>query len=125
MERLTLIVNGMAFYNHQGKPLIPFEILDTPYVRSVLNKLAQYEDLEEQGMLVRLPCKVGDTVFNTHWWDNKTEIVSVKGKDFSRNVVKFKVSKAKFTLYDVSDFGKTVFLTKSEAEQALKDGERE
>ena len=31
----------------------------------VAEKLAAYEDLEEQGLLVRLPCKVGDTV-----WDN-------------------------------------------------------
>lgn len=28
-------------------------------------KLAEYEDLEEQGRLIKLPCKVGDTV-----WDN-------------------------------------------------------
>lgn len=26
-------------------------------------KLAEYEDLEEQGLLVRLPCKVGDIVY--------------------------------------------------------------
>ena len=25
-------------------------------------KLAEYEDLEEQGLLVRLPCRVGNTV---------------------------------------------------------------
>lgn len=29
----------------------------------VMNALADYEDLEEQGLLVRLPCKVGDTVW--------------------------------------------------------------
>lgn len=28
-----------------------------------MNALAEYEDLEEQGLLVRLPCKVGDTVW--------------------------------------------------------------
>lgn len=26
-------------------------------------KLAEYEDLEEQGRLIKLPCKVGDTVW--------------------------------------------------------------
>ena len=26
-------------------------------------KLCKYEDLEEQGLLLRLPCKVGDKVF--------------------------------------------------------------
>ena len=32
-------------------------------IRKVLRKLAEYEDLEEQGLLLRLPIKVGDTVY--------------------------------------------------------------
>lgn len=32
-------------------------------VYEVCEKLATYEDLEEQGLLVRLPCKVGDIVY--------------------------------------------------------------
>ena len=30
---------------------------------STVRKLCDYEDLEEQGLLVRLPCKVGDIVY--------------------------------------------------------------
>ena len=30
----------------------------------VVDRLAFYEDLEEQGLLVRLPCKVGDTMYD-------------------------------------------------------------
>lgn len=30
---------------------------------SAARKLCEYEDLEEQGLLVRLPCKVGDIVY--------------------------------------------------------------
>lgn len=30
---------------------------------SAVRKLCDYEDLEEQGLLVRLPCKVGDDVY--------------------------------------------------------------
>ena len=33
------------------------------YIQQVFKKLADYEDLEEQGLLVRLPCKVGDTMY--------------------------------------------------------------
>lgn len=29
----------------------------------IANRLAEYEDMEEQGLLVRLPCKLGDTVY--------------------------------------------------------------
>lgn len=32
-------------------------------IKEVCDKLADYEDLEEQGRLIRLPCKVGDTVY--------------------------------------------------------------
>ena len=32
-------------------------------VNEAIEKLAEYEDLEEKGLLVKLPCKVGDTVY--------------------------------------------------------------
>lgn len=32
-------------------------------VEDMVKKLADYEDLEEQGRLIKLPCKVGDTVY--------------------------------------------------------------
>ena len=31
--------------------------------QGILRKLAEYEDLEEQGLLFRLPCKIGSDVF--------------------------------------------------------------
>ena len=34
-----------------------------------INKLAHYEDMEEQGRLIELPCKVGDTVWG-YWIDD-------------------------------------------------------
>lgn len=33
-------------------------------LEKALEKLADYEDLEERGLLVRLPCKVGDTMYD-------------------------------------------------------------
>lgn len=32
-------------------------------IYQAIQKLAEYEDLEEQGLLLRLPCKAGDKVF--------------------------------------------------------------
>ena len=89
----------------------------------MFEKLAEYEDLEEQGLLLRLPCKVGTTVYNTTWWDDVQEKVKVDGKTFYRTVHKHKVSKSTFSLLDIYDFGKTIFLTKSEAEKKLKEME--
>ena len=90
---------------------------------SVCEKLGKYEDLEEQGRLVKLPCKIGTEVYDITWWDNVQKKVVVKGKAYYRTVHKHKITKLPFTYSDIDDFGKTVFLTKSEAEQKLKEME--
>ena len=33
------------------------------HIQKAFEKLAEYEDLEEKGLLLRLPCEVGDTVY--------------------------------------------------------------
>ena len=86
-----------------------------------LRKLKDYEDLEEQGRLIKLPCKNGTEVYNITWWDDAQEKVVVKGKTYFRTVHKHKVSKSTFSYFDIGEFGKTVFLTKSEAEAKLKE----
>ena len=40
-----------------------FSYCDTCEVKMLFNRLKEYEDAEEQGLLLRLPCKVGDTVY--------------------------------------------------------------
>lgn len=87
-------------------------------------KLQRYEDLEEQGRLIELPCKIGDTVWNIRWWDNITETRVIDGETYFRHIMKHKVTKSQFSLYDYEELGKTVFLTREEAEAALK-GENE
>lgn len=68
MERLTerikiLQKNDLIVYtNGKYEDTIPAEMTNDD-IRAVLKKLAAYEDLEEQGLLVELPCKVGDVVY--------------------------------------------------------------
>ena len=95
----------------------------TNEVVKLQKQLEEYKDLEKQGLLLRLPCPIGTTVYNTTWWDDVQEKVKVDGKTFYRTVHKHKVSKSTFSLLDIYDFGKTVFLTKAEAEQKLKEME--
>ena len=91
------------------------------YISDALKKLADYEDLEEQGRLVKLPCKIGTEVYDITWWDNVQKKVVVKGKTYYRTIHKHKVSKSTFGYTDIEEIGKTVFLTKSEAEAKLKE----
>lgn len=93
----------------------------------ILRKLADYEDAEEQGLLLRLPCKVGDTVYTVDWyWDCKYGNYCPE-EDFNcgefrceHEVKKYFVKDTDFEIQMVYEIGKTVFLTKSEAEQVLK-----
>ena len=86
----------------------------------IRRKLRAYEDAEEQGLLIRLPCPIGTTVYDIRWWDEKEESVVVDGNRFFRRIQKHKISKSSFGYHDIKDFGKIVFLTKAEAEAALK-----
>ena len=90
---------------------------------SICEKLGKYEDLEEQDRLIKLPCKIGTEVYDITCWDDIEEKVVVTGKAYYRIVRKHKVTKLPFTYSDIDDFGKTVFLTKSEAEQKLNEME--
>ena len=102
---------------------IPTLINNAEYWLQVYFKLKDYEDAEKQGLLLRLPCPIGTTVYNTTLWDAVTEKREVDGKNFYRIVHKYKVSKSTFSLGDFYNIGKTVFLTKAEAEQKLKEME--
>lgn len=66
MERLTKD-NGKAFEpsRYSLADISTYKIYDLFYeiTFKVLQKLGEYEDAEEQGLLLRLPCKVGDTVY--------------------------------------------------------------
>lgn len=68
MERLTERIKRLqkddliVYTNGKYEDTIPAEMTNDD-IRAVLKKLADYEDLEEQGLLVRLPCKVGDIIY--------------------------------------------------------------
>ena len=62
MERLTERVNDRLIMMKQDSgDNVPYYWDEGNF--KVAKKLADYEDAEEQGLLVRLPCKVGDDVY--------------------------------------------------------------
>lgn len=84
-------------------------------------RLKEYEDLEEQGKLLKLPCAVGDTVYRII---PKTyrKIAELKIKEFvvCENGLCFRTDKTDFS-YSCDEFGEYIFLTKEEAEAALRE----
>lgn len=125
MDRLTKNNNGDFYYpecfEKCGGNGTSEKCDECDFSYAICKKLGEYEDLEEQGRLIKLPCKIGTEVYNTTWWDDVQEKVVVKGKTYYRTVHKHKVSKSIFDYRDIKEFGKTVFLTKEEAEAKLKN----
>lgn len=88
-------------------------------VKKMVEKLANLEDAEEQGLLVRLPCKVGDKVYviaGKNISEQKIQRVTIG----SECKFEFCTRKRGFALFDI---GKTVFLTREEAKVKLKEME--
>ena len=100
------------------------------HIQKAFEKLAKYEDLEEQGRLIKLPCKVGDVVYFAHH-DRviSSEVLSAKYHAEAENHGVFIRERLTIDVEGVSaeidfgDIGKTVFLTKAESEQKLKEME--
>lgn len=98
----------------------------------IADKLSEYEDLEEQGKLLKLPCTIGDIVCYS---DNEYyfTVLPVKVDEISimeSNAILYKCLlfdgngdvETQFD-FDKDDFGKTVFLTRQEAEDKLAEME--
>lgn len=105
-------------------------------VRMALAKLADYEDAEEQGLILRLPCKVGDkvyqirenfiepctveTIFLGNYTDRNGNCCNMAEIYYDRDDCPYVSTEMYFT-----DIGETVFLTETEAEAKLKEMEEE
>lgn len=94
--------------------------------QDLIDRLAYYEDLEEQGRLIVLPCKLGDTVYAVEpdlcdLRGNDTCNAFCDGWEFScpdfhpGNTIR----QRHFQIEDLRCFGETVFRSYDEAEAAL------
>ena len=89
----------------------------------MVQKLAEYEDLEEQGLLLRLPCKVGTSVYMVGQDCGGDTLDCMRGDCEGCPYLYSFVEENKFETYMLEDIDKTIFLTQAEAEQKLKEME--
>ena len=99
----------------------------TRWAESAKEKLAEYETAEEEGRLVVLPCKVGDVLYKptrSFVSEYKVRFIEVSSCNclFLHTSVVKGINDSGETFKE-DDIGKTVFLTKEEAEKALKESE--
>lgn len=97
------------------------------YDKKLYDKLKEYEDLEEQGLLLKLPCKVGDVLFNIE----NGEIESFVVEEF--RICTYKINRIEIYFENASGFGLCLFdgtldegwyKTLAEAEKALAEMEK-
>ena len=102
-------------------------------INQCFNKLGEYETLEEQGKLLRLPCAVGDTVYvipsKTNYELNIINGYSENNRVYEQIVNRIEISRTGYLIStcdgmaSVVDmfYKKTWFLTSEAAEAALKE----
>jgi hypothetical protein len=107
-------------------PELPFEedltAVDCKQIYNILCKI-------EQGTLIELPCKVGDMVYfavNNGWDCAEIDEIHIFKDDIVFEWVQYDRGYELTELWDCGDFsikdiGKTVFLTREEAEKRLKE----
>lgn len=104
----------------------------------VMNALADYEDLEEQGLLVRLPVKIGDDIYkipskanydlnvlngykaNNRVYHQKAYSIVFSQSGWFVQCDKDSIHAPNVICVDV-EYGKTWFLTPEEAEKKLEE----
>ena len=106
---------------------------DVGLTTHILQELKEYRDLEEQGLLLKLPCKVGTTVYvidtiyecDNDYMDCIMEFPDryqcERGFKCEYEHEKLVVRPESFDFKMLDNFNKTVFLTKEEAEEKLKE----
>lgn len=91
---------------------------------SAARKLCDYEDLEEQGLLARLPCKVGDIMFRINKGAKNPVIeltvtqIDITTRSYNLEVIDRECGEL---MCFKSDIGRTIFLTREEAEKKLEE----
>ena len=123
MERLTERVNDGLIMTKQdsGDNVSYYWDWDEENFK-VVEKLADYEDAEEQGLLVRLPCKVGDTVYKiTRFCSGGIRDCGYSYECSECPEYKPFIEYIEFKITILKDIGKNVFLTREEAEKKLEE----
>lgn len=143
MERLTEDSVTGETYIKQCASSCPYDgdfcgTDECPVLNAVADKLGEYERAEEQGLLVRLPVKIGDDIYkipskanydlnvlngykaNNRVYHQKVYNIVFSQKGWFVQCDKDSIHAPNVICVDV-EYGKTWFLTREEAEKKLEE----
>lgn len=121
MERLTEDSVTGETYIKQCASSCPYDgdfcgTDECPVLNAVADKLGEYERSEEQGLLVRLPCHIGTTVWDICGMDIRENVLS--GIECGKDGKQFLWANHDEWLGELNDL---VFLTREEAKKKLEE----
>lgn len=119
-ERLTKKVNGIWCVTYKYGDRVEHK------TGREINRLAELEDDLESGKIVRLPCKVGDTVYwliaNKYIIECVVNLINISvGRKTHFSVWAKQKCEGVETDFSSDDLGEEWFLTREEAEAKLKE----
>lgn len=128
LEGIYAVFQKLADYEDSG--LEPEEIKNLIKEFNKHSTLsAYYEQLEEQGRLIKLPCKPEETLYGiilNELKEYKVFAINIGIRKHGNSCIVLANNHRNAVVdFELIDFGKTVFLTKQEAEQELKGAENE
>lgn len=103
----------MTGRNEKGDLLANGKIVYAGEFYEVASALEEYEDMEENGKLLKLPCKPGDTVY-----------LLIKNGINDPFIMEWRVENLMYCVEIIPKIGKTVFLTDQEAKEAMERMDR-
>lgn len=119
MERLTEKIT-----NKETGQVLAYRVPGNKTIKAA-KKLGELEDLEEKGLLLKLPCKVGDTLYVPDF-EQVSEYtiqfieVSTCNNMFFHTILT-KGANITGDIFPIDRIGKTVFFTKEEANIRLRE----
>lgn len=108
---MSRLIHGICTFRNK------VDKVEEEYIVKVQEKLKHYEDLEEQGRLIELPCKVDDTVYYIDIDKGEVEHSTVNWISIGRRLSWLRLkNKKNIVFYDKLGGGSDVFfLTEEEA----------
>lgn len=130
MERLTIYRDGALEINCENCPETKIcksaELTESDCLYFLTERLAEYEDAEEQGLSVKIPCKVKSHIWLIKWWKNAFEFTK-QSPPIERCIQYFSIESdgvyahLKDGSINIKYFGEFVFTSREAAEKALED----
>ena len=126
MERLTEYMGNGEDYESINPIDIPYEY-GKANLQALINKLAAYEDAEEQGWLLRLPINKDTPVYSIEYCcgRNKNNRIGMCVRGFCKDCddKAYYIREGTAEYCSICEIQKSVFFTREEAEAKLKEME--